>query len=106
MIRVAVVGLGKMGLSHLAILNTHPDIRLVAVCDSASYVTDVLSQYTGLKAYTDYRRLLEEVHPDAVLVATPPGTHGGIVQPALEPPLQLYCEAPRCTHPAARPRRG
>src|SRR5437763_8200103 len=96
-IRIALIGLGKMGLSHLAIVNTHPDARLVAVCDSASYVTDVLSRYTGVKAYTDYRRLLEEVQPDAVLVATPPGSHAAIVQAALERNIHVYCEKPLCT---------
>jgi predicted dehydrogenase len=33
MTRVALIGLGKMGLSHLAIIRTHPDADLVAVCD-------------------------------------------------------------------------
>ena len=99
-IRVALIGLGKMGLSHLAIVNTHPDARLVAVCDSASYMTDVLGRYTGLKAYTDYRALLDEQHPDAVLVATPPGTHAAIVRAALERNIHVYCEKPLCTDPA------
>src|SRR5919108_5943507 len=99
-IRVALIGLGKMGLSHLAIVNTHPDARLVAVCDAASYVTDVLKRYTGLKAYTDYRRLLDEERPDAVLIATPPGTHGAIVQAALERDIHVYCEKPLCTDSA------
>ena len=31
MIRTAMVGLGKMGLSHLAILRAHPELDLVAV---------------------------------------------------------------------------
>ena len=35
MIRVALMGLGKMGLSHCAIINTHPDVELVAVCDTS-----------------------------------------------------------------------
>jgi scyllo-inositol 2-dehydrogenase (NADP+) len=95
--RVALIGLGKMGLSHLAIVNTHPDARLVAVCDSSSYVTDVLCRYTGLTAYTDYQRLLEEAQPDAVLIATPPGTHAAIVQAALERNIHVYCEKPLCT---------
>ena len=28
MIKIAVVGLGKMGLSHLAIVNAQPDVEL------------------------------------------------------------------------------
>lgn len=48
MIRTAIVGLGKMGLSHLAILRTHPDLDVVGVCDSAGYLRDILAKYTGL----------------------------------------------------------
>lgn len=33
MIDVAVVGLGKMGLSHLSMIKAHPDVNLVGVCD-------------------------------------------------------------------------
>ena len=31
-----MVGLGKMGLSHLAIVRAHPDLDLVAGCDSTA----------------------------------------------------------------------
>ena len=43
MIDLAVVGLGKMGLSHLSMIKTHPDVRLVGVCDATKYVLDVLA---------------------------------------------------------------
>lgn len=95
-IRVALIGLGKMGLSHLAIINTHPDVDLVAVCDSTAYVLDVLAKYTGVKGYADYRRLLNEEQPDAVVIATPTRFHGEIVQAALDRNTHVYCEKPFC----------
>lgn len=48
MIKVAVVGLGKMGLSHLSMIKAHPDVDLVAVCDSSGYVLSMLKKYTML----------------------------------------------------------
>ena len=45
MLRVALLGLGKMGISHLAILNAHPDVELAAVCDTSEYLLDVLGKY-------------------------------------------------------------
>jgi Oxidoreductase family, NAD-binding Rossmann fold len=57
-IRAAIIGLGKMGLSHQSIANTHPELRLVAVCDTSSYVLDLLSKYTGIKAYSDSENML------------------------------------------------
>lgn len=38
MIKAAVVGLGKMGLSHHSIINTHPDVELAAVCDASGAI--------------------------------------------------------------------
>lgn len=94
MIRLAIVGLGKMGLSHLAILRAHPGIRLVAACDATAYVTDVLSKYAGLKCYADYDRLLAEEPLDAVLIATPSKLHADMVTKALERGLHVFCEKP------------
>ena len=96
MIRLALVGLGKMGLSHLSIVNTHPDVELVAVCDSAAYVLEVLGKHAGIKGYADYTRLLDEQRPDAVLIATPPRLHGPMVRAAVERNIHVYCEKPFC----------
>jgi scyllo-inositol 2-dehydrogenase (NADP+) len=43
-IKLAVVGLGKMGLSHHAIVNAHPDTELVAICDISRYAPGVFAK--------------------------------------------------------------
>jgi scyllo-inositol 2-dehydrogenase (NADP+) len=99
MIRLALIGLGKMGLSHLAIVNSHPDVELVAVCDTNAYVAKTLNKYTGLKVSTDYRQVLAESDLDAVLIATPPRFHGEMVRAALDRQLHVFCEKPFCLDP-------
>jgi len=94
MIRVAVVGLGKMGLSHYALVNAHKDIEVAAVCDSTGYILDVLSKYTGIKTYTDYATLLAEASLDAVMIATPSRFHVDMSRQALENGLHVFCEKP------------
>src|SRR3954452_20999094 len=94
MIKIAVVGLGKMGLSHLAIVKAHPEIELAGVCDASSYVLGVLGKYTGVATYSDYERMVREVDLDAVLIATPSRTHAGMVRTALEHGLHVFCEKP------------
>jgi scyllo-inositol 2-dehydrogenase (NADP+) len=93
-IRVGMIGLGKMGLSHLAILRTHPEIDLVAACDSMGYVTDVLSRHAGLKCYSDIDELLAAERLDAVVIATPSKLHAGMVRKCLERDLHVFCEKP------------
>jgi scyllo-inositol 2-dehydrogenase (NADP+) len=93
-IRMAIVGLGKMGLSHLAILRAHPQINLVAACDAMAYLTDVLSKHAGLKCYSDFDRMLADERLDAVLVATPSKMHAVMVKKALDRGLHVFCEKP------------
>ena len=96
MIRIALLGLGKMGLSHQAIVNSHPDVDLVAVCDTTDYLLDVLTKYTGVKTYSDYRKLFAEEKLDAALIATPSRFHAEMVRAALDANLHVFCEKPFC----------
>ncbi|MFI3137761.1 MAG: Gfo/Idh/MocA family oxidoreductase [Methylococcaceae bacterium] len=94
MIRLAVVGLGKMGLSHHAMINAHPRVKVVAVCDATGYVLDVLNKYTGVTTYTDFDLMLREVELDAIIIATPSSMHTKMVKAALDKNLHVFCEKP------------
>jgi len=94
MIRTAMVGLGKMGLSHLSIVRAHPEVNLVAGCDATTYLTDVLSKHAGLKCYADFDRMLAEEQLDALVVATPSKLHASMVEKALSKGLHVFCEKP------------
>jgi predicted dehydrogenase len=83
-----------MGLSHHAMINAHPDVEVVGVCDSSSYVLGVLKKYTGVTTYTDFDAMLEKVDLDAVLIATPSSSHAHMVGAALERDLHVFCEKP------------
>jgi predicted dehydrogenase len=93
-IKVAVVGLGKMGLSHHAMINAHPDVEMVGICDSSSYVLGVLKKYTGVATYSDFDAMLQKVDLDAVVIATPSSSHARMVRAALERDLHVFCEKP------------
>jgi len=94
MLRIGMVGLGKMGLSHLAIASAHPGVTMAAVCDQTAYLTDVLTKYTGLKCYDDYDRMLSAEILDAVIIATPSKLHASMVEKALQRGLHVFCEKP------------
>ncbi|GAA1831390.1 Gfo/Idh/MocA family protein [Agromyces salentinus] len=96
MIRMGVVGLGKMGLSHLSMVGAHPDVSVDAVVDSTGYILDVLGRYTGMRTFGDYQEMLDGVELDAVLIATPTRFHAPMVRSALERGLHVFCEKPLC----------
>jgi predicted dehydrogenase len=106
MIRVAVCGLGKMGASHLAIINAHPLVEVTAVCDPTGYILDVLKKYTGIAGYADYAEMLRSAPIDAVVIATPSRLHAPMVEQALAAGLHVFCEKPFCLDPADSKRLG
>ncbi|MFE5407670.1 Gfo/Idh/MocA family protein [Microbacterium sp. NPDC056569] len=93
-VRLGVVGVGKMGLSHLSIARALHDVDVVGVCDSTDYVLDVLGKYTGVHTFGSVERMLDEAQPDAVLIATPTGSHADLVGSALDHGMHVFCEKP------------
>jgi len=89
-----MVGLGKMGLSHLSIARAHPLIDLVAGCDANGYLTDILTKHSGLKCYADFDRMLAEEKLDAIIIATPSKLHAAMVEKAISRGLHVFCEKP------------
>ncbi|MFL6759407.1 Gfo/Idh/MocA family protein [Sphingomonas sp.] len=100
-IRSAVIGLGKMGLSHLSIANALDDFEVVAACDNSKLVTAVLSKATGLKAFNDYDEVLALEALDAVLIATPSIAHEPMIRKALDRGLHVFAEKPLTLDAAA-----
>jgi predicted dehydrogenase len=92
----AIIGLGKMGLSHAAIIGAHPDVDLVSVCDTSSLILNGLKRFSKLKTYTDYQKMLDTEVLDFVVVATPTKYHFAMVKSAMEKNLNVFCEKPLC----------
>jgi predicted dehydrogenase len=99
MIKTAIIGLGKMGISHCSILGAHSDVDLVAVCDSSSLIQDAFKKLTTTKVYSDYKKMIEETHPECLFVATPTKFHAEMVIYALERDIHVFCEKPFCLKP-------
>ena len=96
MIKVGIVGLGKMGISHLAMINAHPDVQVAGVCDTSGYLLSILGKNTGLRTFTDMTRMLDDVELDAVIISTPSALHAPMVRTALDHGLHVFCEKPFC----------
>ena len=94
-----MIGVGKMGLSHCAILSAHPDVDLVAICDSATFITSELKKQLNVKTYKDYKKMLGECDLDAVVVSTPNSTHFEIADLALNRGIGVFLEKPLCLDP-------
>jgi predicted dehydrogenase len=96
MVKVAVIGAGKMGLSHLSILGAHPDVEVVGVADTSKLVTDVLQKYGSFNCFSDYKKMLSVAKPEAVFVATPTKYHYNIVKELISDDIHVFVEKPFC----------
>ena len=94
MLKGGIVGLGKMGISHAAIVGAHPSVEFVAVCDTSSLVLDAFKKYTKINTYSDYLKMLENETLDFVVIATPTKFHYPMVKSALEKNIHVFCEKP------------
>ncbi len=94
MLKGAVIGVGRMGLTHLSILNNHPDVNFVAVCESSSFVRRNISKYMKIRTFKDYRKMLDNMRLDFVIIATPTGMHAEIAKYAVRNNLHVFVEKP------------
>ena len=62
MVKVALIGAGKMGLSHLSILGAHPDVQVTGVSDTSKMVLDVLKKFTKFPCYVNYEQKIGRAH--------------------------------------------
>lgn len=99
MLKVALIGAGKMGISHLSILGAHPEVEVVGVCDTSKIVSDVLEKYSGFNCFVDYIKMVEVTKPDAVFVAVPTKFHYKMVKDLLERNIHVFSEKPFCLNP-------
>ncbi|WP_229813759.1 Gfo/Idh/MocA family protein [Novosphingobium colocasiae] len=91
---VAVVGLGKMGLSHLAVANALEHLKVVAICDSSEVVGRILQKYTQIPFIANYEKLLDLPGLQGVIIATPTTAHDWMVRKAIDKGLHVFCEKP------------
>jgi len=94
-VRVAVIGLGKMGILHTALANMIPRSRLTALYD----IDKKLSQYVedaGLNVpfYSDLDRMFSEVELDAVFLCGPTFSNLPLARECAARNLDMFAEKP------------
>jgi predicted dehydrogenase len=98
-VRAGLIGVGKMGISHYAILGAHPGVEVAAICDSAAYVTSALRKHNGVETFKDYKKMIDAASLDCVFVATPSASHFEVASYALERDVHVFVEKPLCLDP-------
>ncbi len=95
MLRIAIVGCGKIADQHAEHIAALEGCRLIAVCDREPLMAAQLAdRYEVEGRYTDLGALLFEAKPDVVHLTTPPQAHYSMGKECLEAGCHLYVEKP------------
>jgi len=74
-LKIAVVGMGKMGLLHTSILNVIPEVELTAICDKSFLIRKFLKKVFKEIVVTNDVDALHKFDLDAVYITTPIASH-------------------------------
>lgn len=94
MLRGGVIGFGRMGLTHFSILNTQPNVALVAVCDSSRFILKNAQKYLQVETFRRPDEMIEKVPLDFLVVATPTAHHADLARLAIDKGLHVFVEKP------------
>src|SRR5262249_8795263 len=84
MLKVAIVGCGKIADSHASQIQRVKGCEIVAACDREPLMAKQLFERFPIKRwYEDLGRLLDEAKPDVVHITTPPQGHYAIARQCL-----------------------
>lgn len=93
-LRLAIVGVGRMGALHAEKLAPMDSIDVVAVADAEPDVVGRVASSIGADGYRSLEALRERDDISAWLIATPTTTHPVVVEMALGAGIHVLCEKP------------
>lgn len=95
-LRIAVVGLGKMGLLHASILSILPGVELAAVCERSTFTRKLVKKvFNGISVVGDISEF-SGLNLDAVFVTTPTPSHFSVAKTVYQEQIarHLFIEKP------------
>lgn len=93
-VRTAVIGCGIAGEIHVDLLDLHPSVDLVALCDTDVDRVRSIEVDSAVTRYADLERMLEDETLDSVHVCTPAQTHAPIAIQTLDEGIATLVEKP------------
>jgi predicted dehydrogenase len=95
MLRVAIVGCGKIADAHASQIAQIDGCEIVGVCDREPLMAKQLYERFPIKYHcADLNELISETHPDVVHITTPPESHFALAKSCLENGSHVYVEKP------------
>jgi predicted dehydrogenase len=95
MLRIAIVGCGKIADQHVAAIRRIGNTKIVSVCDREMLMANQLAERFGIAdCFFDAGEMLRSTKPDVVHITTPPQSHFALGKQCLEFGSHVYLEKP------------
>ena len=94
MLRIAVLGCGRIGRMHAANVAAHPRATLAGVYDVYKAAADEVAARQGVRAFESADAVFASAEVDAVLIATSTNTHADYIEMAVAAGKPILCEKP------------
>ena len=92
--KIAVVGLGRFGNSHLSTIDSLDCCELSAVCDINEEIASKYAQTYHVPYFTDYKTMAQQCDADAVVINLPHFLHCEASVYFLEHGFHVFVEKP------------
>lgn len=93
-LRVGVIGCGRISVMHIGSIIRLPQAEFVACCDIIKERAEETAEKYGVTAYTDYKKMLDEVPLDCVHLCLPHYLHSKVACYAFEKGVHVLTEKP------------
>lgn len=93
-LRAAVIGVGSMGRNHARVLAEMENVQLIGVADVDQDAARRVAGIYGVRAYGDYRHLLEAERLDLAAIAVPTRVHRDVSRDAAGRGIHIFVEKP------------
>ncbi len=95
MLKIALVGCGKIADQHVQAIRRIPDCIIVGLCDRELLMARQLAERFKIDGvFSDADEMLKAVLPDVVHITTPPQSHYPLARACLEAGSHVYLEKP------------
>ena len=94
MIRIALIGCGRIGQMHAANLNRHNRTELAMVFDADQQMAQTVAQNFGVQSVSSAEEIFSSGHVDGVLIASVTSTHADFIEMSVTAGKPVLCEKP------------
>lgn len=94
MVRIAVLGCGRIGRMHADNIAAHPKASLAGVFDVVENASGDVAEKHGTRVFSSAEEAITSGEVDAILIATTTATHADLLEKAVAAQKPIFCEKP------------